>query len=116
MDNKQLETTIVECLNDYKAQNVVALDVKDITNVTDTMIIATATSNRHAATMIEKLQLKLRDAGVRAEHADVNTENSWQVLDFIDVVVHVMDAETRELYNLEKLWQKTAEKRDASET
>ena len=115
MNNQELQQKIVDCLDDFKAENVVAIDVKEITNVTDTMIIATATSNRHAATLIEKLRERLRDEGIRPEHADVNSENDWQVLDFIDIVVHVMNEETRELYNLEKLWQKTSEQRQSSE-
>ena len=113
MDNATLQQTIVKCLDDFKAQDIVALDVKEITNVTDTMIIATATSRRHAATIVEKLLAELRKQDIRPEYSDIKTDTDWQVLDFIDIVVHVMDADTRKLYDLEKLWQGTLQKRDS---
>ena len=113
MDNATLQKTIVNCLDDFKAENIIALDVREMTNVTDTMIIATATSRRHAATIVDKLLETLRQHDVRPEHSDINSETDWQVLDFIDIVVHVMDADTRKLYDLEKLWQTAEQKRDS---
>jgi len=112
MPANELSNRIKECLNDYKAIDVTELDVSNLTSVTDKMIIATASSNRHAQTLAEKVMERLRMAGIRPTYTNVDVDSDWQVLDYMDVVVHIMIAEARELYNLEQLWQTTEQQRN----
>lgn len=102
----------VATLDDNKALDIKSIDVTGNTDVTDYIVICTATSTRHAQSLTDKVMRELRDHGIRAlgtEGAQQNDE--WILVDFGDVVVHVMLAEAREFYSLEKLWTFTEEQR-----
>jgi len=102
--SKQLQNWIHDALVDAKAQDISVLDVRKLSDFTDTMMIATGTSTRHVASVAERVREMLREHGVRATGVEGEQVGDWVLLDFGDVVVHVMRAQVRDFYNLEKLW------------
>lgn len=91
-------------LMDAKANEVVVLDVRKISDFTDYMIVATGTSNRHVQSTSDKVVDALRARDVRTVGVEGKQTGDWVLIDFGDVVVHIMRAEVRDFYNLEKLW------------
>lgn len=95
---------IHNALEDAKARDIVVLDVRKISDFTDYMVIATGTSSRHAQSTADKVVDSLREHNVRAVGVEGGSIGDWVLIDFGDIVVHVMREETRDFYNLEKLW------------
>jgi len=91
-------------LNDAKARDVTVLDMRKISDFTDYMVIATGTSNRHVQSTADKVVEALREHGLRTVGVEGEKNGDWVLIDFGDVVVHVMREEIRDFYNLEKLW------------
>ena len=91
-------------LDDAKARDVTVLDMRRISHFTDYMVIATGTSNRHVQSTADKVVEALREHGLRTVGIEGGKIGDWVLIDFGDVVVHVMREEIRDFYNLEKLW------------
>ena len=104
MNSEQLTDLVVDALDDIKAQDIVRLDVRDMTTVTDYMVVASGTSNRHVQALVENVAKKATDAGHKPIGIEGETGGEWVLLDLQDTLVHVMLPEVREFYNLEKLW------------
>ena len=104
MNSEQLTDLVVEALDDVKAQDIVRLDVRDMTTVTDYMVVASGTSNRHVKALIDKVAEKAKEAGHRPIGVEGEEGGEWILLDLQDTLVHVMLPKVREFYNLEKLW------------
>jgi len=104
MNSEQLSALVVDALDDVKAQNIVKLDVSDMTPVTDYMIVASGTSNRHVKALVDNVAEKARKAGCRPIGIEGEEGGEWVLLDLQDTLVHVMLPRVREFYNLEKLW------------
>lgn len=100
----QLRKLIVAALEDAKARDTVVLDMRKIAVFTDYMIIVTGTSNRHVMSVADNVIDRLRGAGRRPTGVEGMESGDWVLIDFGDVVVHVMRAQTRAFYGLEKLW------------
>ncbi len=108
IDLNEMIALITDTLSAHKAKDIKVLDVHSLTDVMDTMIICTSTSTRHAASMADKLVTAVKKAGIRPfNRVENQTETGWILVDLLDIVVHIMLAETREFYNLEKLWTMT---------
>jgi len=101
---KKNQQWIQNALEDAKTQNIAVLDVRKISDFTDYMVIATGTSNRHVQSSADKVAETLRDHGVRPVGIEGKQLGDWVLIDFGDVVVHIMREQTRDFYNLEKLW------------
>ncbi len=101
---KKTQHWIQDALENAKARDIAVLDVRKISDFTDYMVIATGTSNRHVQSTAEKVAGALREHGVRTVGVEGEKIGDWVLIDFGDVVVHVMREETRDFYNLEKLW------------
>jgi ribosome-associated protein len=101
---KKTQQWIQNALEDAKTQNIAVLDVRKISDFTDYMVIATGTSNRHVQSSADKVAETLRDHGVRRVGIEGQQLGDWVLIDFGDVVVHIMREQTRDFYNLEKLW------------
>jgi ribosome-associated protein len=101
---RKTQQWIQNALEDAKTQNIAVLDVRKISDFTDYMIIATGTSNRHVQSSADKVVETLRGHGVRPVGIEGKQLGDWVLIDFGDVVVHLMREQTRDFYNLEKLW------------
>jgi len=106
MDAKKLALLCHELADNRKADNIVILEVRPLSSVTDYFVIASGTSHPHVRAIVDEITEKLRDNhGLRPRAVDGNRQHGeWIVLDYFDVIVHVMRAEARERYNLEGLW------------
>lgn len=104
MRPKQLRRLVYDALDDAKGQDIVFLDVRKVAYFTDYMAIVTGTSNRHVQSMADKVVDKLREHGRRPVGIEGVKLGDWVLIDFGEMVVHVMRAQTRDFYNLEKLW------------
>ncbi len=105
MDSKKLALLCRELADNKKAENIVILDVRKLSTVTDYFVIASGTSDPHLRAISNEIVDKLRDEyGVRPHARDGSIQTAWVVLDYIDVIVHVMRADARERYDLQGLW------------
>ncbi len=94
-------------LEEYKAENVIKLDVKDKSSITDTMIIASGRSTRHVKSIADNIIKKLKKIKVKPLGIEGYAKSEWVLIDFGDVLVHVMHPDAREFYSLEKLWDES---------
>ena len=101
---RKMQHWIHAALEDAKAHDIAVLDVRKISDFTDYMVIATGTSNRHVQSTAEKVVDTLRERGRRPVGVEGKQIGDWILIDFGDVVVHVMREQTRDFYNIEKLW------------
>lgn len=104
MSSAQLGEFVVEALHELKAQDVTVLDVRHLTTVTDTMVIATGRSDRHVRALAEAVVERCKQVGEPPLGREGEAAGEWVLLDLADVVVHVMLRHVREFYELEKLW------------
>lgn len=94
----------IDALEELKAVDLVNIDVRDKTSVADNMIVCTGTSRRHVVSLAEHVVMKAKEAGQAPKGAEGLDSGEWALVDLGDVIVHVMQHATRELYELEKLW------------
>lgn len=104
MESEELRQLAVDALDDLKGVNIVDLDVKDLTDVMDYLVIASGTSNRHVKSLAENVLLRAKERGLRPLGVEGQDSAEWVLVDFGDVVVHVMLPATRAFYDLERLW------------
>ena len=104
MNTAQLTDIVVDALDDLKAVDLHTVDVRNKTSITDVMVIATGTSNRHVKSLADNVILKAKENEVTPLGAEGLEGGEWALIDLGDVVVHVMQAEVRDFYQLEKLW------------
>jgi ribosome-associated protein len=105
MDARKLALLCREFADNKKAENIVILDVRKLSSVTDYFVLASGTSEPHLRAIVDEITGKLREEhGVRPRAVDGTTRAAWVVLDFFDVIVHIMRQDTREHYDLEGLW------------
>ena len=110
----RLAELVTAALDDLKAQNVAVLDVSDLTDVTDTIVIASGTSDRHVKSLAGRVVERAKEAGFRSLGIEGEREGEWVLVDLQDVIVHVMLPRIREFYALEKLWDVHAAGRAAT--
>lgn len=96
------------CLDDAKAEEVVAIDLDGKSSIADDMVIASGRSTRHVAAIAEQLVQTLKNRGHRDLRVEGMSQCDWVLIDAGDVVVHVFRPEVRSFYNLEKLWSTAA--------
>ena len=104
MKPEALEQIVVEALEELKAQDIHVIDVRGKTSVTDVMVIASGTSNRHVKALADNVIERAKAHGVRPLGVEGEESAEWVLVDLGDVVVHVMLPRVRDFYNLEKLW------------
>jgi ribosome-associated protein len=110
-----LVKVIEKALEDMKAVNITVLDVRGLTDVADTMIIASGTSDRHVKSVAERVAYEAKQAGFRAMGVEGERDGEWALVDLNDVIVHVMLPRVREFYRLESLWDISAARREAAQ-
>jgi ribosome-associated protein len=100
-----LRDVVLHALDDMKAVDVKALDVRGLTDITDTMVVASGTSDRHVKSIADRVVQRCKEAGFRPYGMEGERDGEWVLLDLQDVVLHVMLPRVRQFYALEKLWE-----------
>ena len=102
---EKLLKTVVLALDDKLAQNIEVIDVSEITDLGDYFVIATGNSSTQVRALADAAEEKAKEEGFALHHREGYNGESWILLDFGDVIVHIFDRETREFYGLEHLWE-----------
>ena len=105
-DTKVLDI-ITKALDDMKAEDISIIDLAGKTSIASYMVVASGTSNRHVASIAQKIEEALKAAGYRCS-VEGETKADWVLIDAFDVIVHIFRPEVREFYNLEKMWTSAA--------
>ncbi|MEM7452128.1 MAG: ribosome silencing factor [Pseudomonadota bacterium] len=104
LDSDALAETVVAALEDAKAQDIRLIDVRHLTSMTDYMVVASGTSDRHVKSVASSVVSMLKAAGRRPLGVEGENDGEWVLVDLQDALVHVMLPRIRDFYNLEKLW------------
>lgn len=105
MEARELALRCRELADSKKAENLVILDVRAVSSITDYFVIATGTSEPHLRAIVEGITSKLEEEdGLAPRALDGTLQTAWVVIDYFDVIVHVMRPDVREHYDLESLW------------
>ncbi|MDQ5884649.1 MAG: ribosome-associated protein [Pseudomonadota bacterium] len=99
---------IQHVLEEMKAQNIIKIDVSQKTSIADYMFICTGRASRHVLAIADELYSELKKAGVSHVRLSGTESGEWALMDCGDVIVHIMQPETRAYYNLEEIWQDSA--------
>jgi ribosome-associated protein len=102
---QELLSLIHESLLEKKARDIVCVDVRGRSAVTDFYVIATGTSAPHLKALSQEIQQHMKSSGHHCYRRSDDHEGGWMVLDYIDVVVHLFERESREYYGIEELWE-----------
>ncbi|MCW8890338.1 MAG: ribosome silencing factor [Sedimenticola sp.] len=105
MQTDELRDLILKTLDDMKALDVKVLDVRGKTSITDLMILASGTSNRHVTSIAETVAFQAKEAGETPLGTEGLKEGEWVLVDLNGVVLHVMQTKVRDFYQLERLWE-----------
>jgi len=100
----ELQRLIISALEDMKARDIEAIDVRGKTSITDIMIIASGTSDTHVKALAESVAARAKEAGVSPLGTEGMQDGEWALIDLNDAVVHVMQPRVRDYYQLERLW------------
>lgn len=106
--------TVTSALEDMKAVNVKALDVRGLTDIADTLVVASGTSDRHVRSIADHVIEQAKRNGFRPLGTEGEREGEWVLVDLQDIVVHVMLPRVREFYGLERLWDAGSTMHDAA--
>jgi ribosome-associated protein len=105
MDSKKLAQLCRDFADNKKAEDILVLEVREISSVTDYFVIASGSSEPHLRAIADEITNQLRkEYGIQPRAQDGTVHAGWVVLDFFDVIVHVMRADVRVRYDLESLW------------
>jgi ribosome-associated protein len=105
MDSRKLALLCRDLAENKKAEDIAILDVRELSSVTDYFVIVSGTSEPHLRAIVDELTDKLREEQeLRPRAVDGTFQTAWVVLDFFDVIVHVMRQDVRDRYDLETLW------------
>ncbi len=109
VQSAELKQFVVDKVEDLKAKDVVVLDVTGQSNVTDFMVICSGTSKTHVKAIAENAVLEAKRADLHIHGVEGRESSEWVLVDLGDVILHVMQDQTREFYQLEKLWSEKPE-------
>ncbi|MBD5159393.1 MAG: ribosome silencing factor [Ruminococcus sp.] len=104
MTQQEKLETIIKALDTKKGEDIQALKVTDLTILADYFIIVNGTSNTHARTLADEVEFQLSQKGIEPQRRESDTGNTWIILDYADIIIHVFDRTQRQFYNLEGLW------------
>ena len=110
INGQQLAQACAKAADEVKAENLHVWDMRGVSNLTDFMVVCSGTSMPQLRGILRDVAGKvLEEHGVKPVHSEGKPDTKWVVLDYIDVMVHVMDPELREFYGLEELWKDAKE-------
>ena len=101
----EIALTAAQAAADKIASDIVVLDVSDQLVITDAFLICSAPNERQVQAIVDEIEDRLRGMGVKAARREGEREGRWVLLDFVDIVVHVLHTEERVFYALERLWK-----------
>ena len=104
LTSEEVAKLAIAALEDVKAQDIVSINVREKTSVTDFMVIASGSSSRHVKSLVDNVLEKVKEQGVRPLGSEGLDTGEWALLDLGDIVVHAQLAEERVFYDLERLW------------
>lgn len=104
MSGQQKAQFIASAASEGKAEDIAVLDLRDLSNITDYFVIFTGTSQIHLRALGTRIEKALREIGIRPGHIDGERGTGWMVFDYGNVMVHAMLQDTRQLFDLERLW------------
>lgn len=116
MNSKKLSKLVVQALDDMKGQSISCINVEKLTAITDYMVIVTGTSNTHVRALADTVMKKLKETKQEVIGIEGRLQSEWILVDFGGVVVHIMMAPVRALYNLEDLWTFNSDSSKASQS
>ena len=105
IDASKLKDLVLFAVNERKGLDPVALDVSTLTEIADYMVVVSGTSNRHVKAVVDNVLDVVKARGAQVLGVEGRNGNDWVLVDLADVVVHVMRAEARAFYDLERLWE-----------
>lgn len=104
LKSKKLAQLVVDALDDLKGESIRSINVEKLTAITDYMVIATGRSSTHVKALADSVVTRAKESGVEVVGTEGKMQSEWVLVDVGDVVVHIMLAPVRALYNLEDLW------------
>ncbi|MFZ2537818.1 MAG: ribosome silencing factor [Oscillospiraceae bacterium] len=104
MNTLELATAVAKTLDANKADRIDVIEIADLTILSDYFVIASANNTTHVKSLADEVEVELKKLGKYTERVEGYQNANWIILDYIDVVVHIFYEETRNFYNLEKLW------------
>lgn len=113
MTESKLNKVIVSALEDVKGIDILSIDVTGLTSIVDAMVIATGTSTRQLKGLMRNLVDETKNAGFRPIGVEGEDSGDWILVDFGEIAVHIMLPETREFYDLERLWTERPDSRQS---
>ena len=105
MNSYEQSILTAKAISSKKGLNIKLIEIGDISSLADYMVIATGTSSTHVKAIADEVEYQLDEAGISVSHIVGYRSNSWILLDYVDVIVHIFSDEAREFYDLERLWQ-----------
>lgn len=105
MTSKELACKAVKILDKKKAVNIKMVGIKDISVLTDYFVIATGTSSTHVKSLADEVEFALKGEGIKPAHTEGYRSNSWVLLDYGGIIVHIFTEDARSFYDLDHLWQ-----------
>ena len=105
MNSYKQSILTAKAISSKKGLNIKLIEIGDISSLADYMVIATGTSSTHVKAIADEVEYQLDEAGISVSHIEGYRSNSWILLDYVDVIVHIFSDEAREFYDLERLWQ-----------
>ena len=102
-----IKKNVIEALEDIKGFDIIDLDVRKLTSITDYMIIASASSTRQTRALANNVHDKMKDLNVEIVGIEGEGEGDWVLVDIGDIIIHIMTPTTRAYFNLEELWRKS---------
>lgn len=105
MNSYEQSILTAKAISSKKGLNIKLIEIGDISSLADYMVIATGTSSTHVKAIADEVEYQLGEAGISVSHIEGYRSNSWILLDYVDVIVHIFSDEAREFYDLERLWQ-----------
>ena len=105
MNSYEQSILTAKAISSKKGLNIKLIEIGDISSLADYMVIAAGTSSTHVKAIADEVEYQLDEAGISVSHIEGYRSNSWILLDYVDVIVHIFSDEAREFYDLERLWQ-----------
>lgn len=105
MDKQETKKLIEDLLEEKNAGDIITIDISKKSSIADYFIIATGKNLMHVKALTDYIESKLEEKGIAAARKEGYSDGRWVVLDYIDIIVHIFNSETRDYYCLEKLWK-----------